>query len=658
MSSTCCICYNSTDDLDTITCKKCKLIYCSECFETMIETRLNNIDSPNKLLQNHNVDLFIKCPKCQEQFEFMDIVKILGLNTFKELFINNIAVLKFKYYMFRISEQNVYIDKIINLFNKYFIIYKIINRSSTIPEFLLKYSLDYLYININNCKVVNDNEFRMIKCSNKIKDKNTISYDIYLDLFNYYKLNLTQEEQINLIKKYKLNDYLSNIKTEINKLYEIIINNIKENNKSEYKIISKCECCKYGVIIDNNNLNYICNLCNSKYCPKCLKLISNNLNHICKLEDVDDWNYILKNSQSCPSCGARIIRSTGCNHMFCTNCGHGFDYLTGKYLANVVNSHKTEWNENINSHKTGLYVDDLADISKLNNKNYDKLLSYYIYLSEKLLDLSILKRNSSEINYKLLINIYLENFKNLDTEILCVYKDVYVISINNFIDEYSNTLLEILKYNIVVDTINKITDCIKNGLSKLIILNKNEEENDKEYLEIDEKIEEHKKYENEKDEIYNSLISKLKLLDNELYLCEKITKKYFEHFLFKPLPKPYDNKISLDLHKYNCVNTKNTNIYDILAELTELSNKYNKSGIEYILTFTHPEISHKYNQNYNLVEMVVLDYSNKYINMKTKKYEQTIHFINSFKFNPMAIYKSNYLSDEFKYHYFKFYVGY
>ena len=50
------------------------------------------------------------------------------------------------------------------------------------------------------------------------------------------------------------------------------------------------------------------------------------------LEEHDSAEYLASNSKMCPSCGARIEKTTGCNKMTCQHCGDHFCWLCGKTL--------------------------------------------------------------------------------------------------------------------------------------------------------------------------------------------------------------------------------------------------------------------------------------------------------------------------------------
>lgn len=135
------------------------------------------------------------------------------------------------------------------------------------------------------------------------------------------------------------------------------------------------------------NLNFMCSLCKTLCCRKCLEKIGtipdefiesyldvsdtmadedeltldvineaesvrkerrkfrSKINHICKPEDVNSMKAIRKDSKPCPVCNTRIQKIEGCNQMFCTNCSSGFDYSTLQQLNTNHFFHNPHYSE-------------------------------------------------------------------------------------------------------------------------------------------------------------------------------------------------------------------------------------------------------------------------------------------------------------------------
>jgi len=95
---------------------------------------------------------------------------------------------------------------------------------------------------------------------------------------------------------------------------------------------------------------------NIRYCPNCLKtfcmLCSNELNDnmhnqecktlILKNLDINNRNWIIKNTNNCPKCNEMYEKSIGCNHMICKKCKPEihFCYICGEILDSRKYIHK------------------------------------------------------------------------------------------------------------------------------------------------------------------------------------------------------------------------------------------------------------------------------------------------------------------------------
>lgn len=86
----------------------------------------------------------------------------------------------------------------------------------------------------------------------------------------------------------------------------------------------------------------LCGLCHLYTCCKCnagLKTPPTDTpTHTCTEEDLANWQEIRTHSRPCPSCHARIHRSSGCNQMWCPLCHTAFNYSTGEIEKGVVHN--------------------------------------------------------------------------------------------------------------------------------------------------------------------------------------------------------------------------------------------------------------------------------------------------------------------------------
>ena len=177
----------------------------------------------------------------------------------------------------------------------------------------------------------------------------------------------------------KLHKQLAELKTEKKELFKKMC-----NTTSSVLLSCPLPNCK-GVLQDNT-----CLMCSFQLCPFCSK--EKISGHECKEEDIQTVNYVNESSKSCPSCGIKIIKSSGCDHMWCTCCHTSFSWNTleiGKkilqnphyyeYLAQSSVSLRCDDNVMIDNSTKEVLTQYIAE---LNTSNEKKDLLYYrlVYL--------------------------------------------------------------------------------------------------------------------------------------------------------------------------------------------------------------------------------------------------------------------------------------
>ncbi len=99
-----------------------------------------------------------------------------------------------------------------------------------------------------------------------------------------------------------------------------------------------------------------CALCEYYSCNKCFTPRGQKPDdpHECRKEDVETADLIRKDSKPCPNCGVFIIKTEGCNMMFCVSCQTPFDWGTGKIVTSgaIHNPHYYEWLRRNGHHNT------------------------------------------------------------------------------------------------------------------------------------------------------------------------------------------------------------------------------------------------------------------------------------------------------------------
>lgn len=90
-----------------------------------------------------------------------------------------------------------------------------------------------------------------------------------------------------------------------------------------------------------------CGLCSNWICPECFEVkgTEKDTEHTCKKEALETANLIKKDTKPCPSCGEMIMKSDGCDQMWCTSCHSPFSWRTGQLITTGIihNPHYFQW---------------------------------------------------------------------------------------------------------------------------------------------------------------------------------------------------------------------------------------------------------------------------------------------------------------------------
>ena len=289
--SECVICY--TDSVQGFRCPDCLCFACRTCMKKHIFD---------------NADINIYCVNCDYQLSIYDIHNVLQ-SQIKQFFkiLNEIGI--------KIEESLDY------RFAEVIKIYKLL------PEY---YDATKSYKRTHLIDVARSNDIEVL-----LEDENI---DIVRKIFDKYFRNIDVNKST--LRSKIFSEYRNTSKSKIIlSLYNTFVRMIVQD--IEYKVKYKCQDCPNG-FLDNN---YICVLCNTKFCHKCFEKLTSS--HQCDENDIASIKLIKKDTRPCPKCYTRIHKISGCNQMFCTNCNIGFDWKTGALVKqNFHNPHRAEWLRN------------------------------------------------------------------------------------------------------------------------------------------------------------------------------------------------------------------------------------------------------------------------------------------------------------------------
>ena len=104
---------------------------------------------------------------------------------------------------------------------------------------------------------------------------------------------------------------------------------IEKNTKIQYKY----PCAKINCDGFVNN-QWKCEICDETTCKYCFKIKEEN--HECLKDDVDTAELIKKDSKPCPKCNISIMKTSGCDQMWCTSCHTAFDWKSLKIVTKGI----------------------------------------------------------------------------------------------------------------------------------------------------------------------------------------------------------------------------------------------------------------------------------------------------------------------------------
>jgi len=311
--------------------------------------------------------------------------------------------------------------------------------------------------------------------------------DEYEKLLSKYKLEIenTTEKTLDHFKDYyeikALEDYIRYLKSKP----------LEKEKRNQYKYPCATINCEGFV----NNV-WHCELCDYTTCKNCFKIVNDN--HECLKDDIDTALLIKKDSKPCPKCNISIMKTSGCDQMWCTSCHTTFDWKTLKIITRGIihnpeyfrymrdNNLKIERNPNDNPCENELYGKYIELINLKNiSKFYDMTLInelYEIYrriqhcelitlvnLNNKLDSydewrnserVRFLEKEISEKQYKINLarkfkeNDFLKEFISIQSTIYYTCKETYI----KIIDD------------IIKTTVNKVK--LDNKINEIIELNK------------------------------------------------------------------------------------------------------------------------------------------------------------------------------------------
>lgn len=182
-------------------------------------------------------------------------------------------------------------------------------------------------------------EFKISRGQNMLKrEKSFISASMTEVETHKKTVMLNQKYDMALREVQRLTEMLKHAKSALKTIQNELHNGVSTENQKRSKSRIPCSSndCKGFCDADGT-----CPVCNRNTCHKCLNHVDDN--HICKQNDLETANYIFKNARPCPRCNQSIIKSEGCDQMYCVTCGTCYSWRTGNVeTGRIHNPHAYE----------------------------------------------------------------------------------------------------------------------------------------------------------------------------------------------------------------------------------------------------------------------------------------------------------------------------
>jgi len=137
-------------------------------------------------------------------------------------------------------------------------------------------------------------------------------------------------------------DYIqSNYIADVDHLYQDIWRDLLQSEE-DTKVVDRCKNCHNDIVEVSYSrvggaadyTTYDCVHCTNRLCKSCGVVYDRTRQfHRCTRDDIKSFRSITSNSKKCPTCYVYVVKSDGCDDMWCTSCGTTFDWETGNAIT-------------------------------------------------------------------------------------------------------------------------------------------------------------------------------------------------------------------------------------------------------------------------------------------------------------------------------------
>ena len=155
---------------------------------------------------------------------------------------------------------------------------------------------------------------------------------------------------------------------ELNKELALLIKErVEISNKNNITITFKCS----EPLCNGFVANDYCLTCNKRFCTECREKYTEK--HRCSKENIENTKFIKENTKNCPRCWTIILKTEGCNHMYCTECNTAFHWKTGHIIKGAIQN--PEYYENLRKQGKPIPRNPNDIVCLLNSDQYRKVFS-------------------------------------------------------------------------------------------------------------------------------------------------------------------------------------------------------------------------------------------------------------------------------------------
>lgn len=207
------------------------------------------------------------------------------------------------------------------------------------------------------------------------EEYNQISQRISELKLEMYRLENIKAKKGNLINRYQTGRAVNEHPVPYYGMPDQYENNTTQDQQEQHQEKKKfIHNCPYDDCKGFLSSAWKCGVCEKWACSKCFEGLgtTKDPDHVCKKENIESANLIRKETKPCPTCAVPIMKSSGCDQMWCTQCKVAFSWKTGKIVLGGVihNPHYYQYMHQYNENNGHAAMHNPGDVACGGIPNY------------------------------------------------------------------------------------------------------------------------------------------------------------------------------------------------------------------------------------------------------------------------------------------------